>query len=200
MAETTNPTPPAPAGVPPAAAPAAGTAATAGAAATAAAGAAASAVSFISRVLTNAAPTFRFVVLVNGAPYGVFTECDLPVVSWKMEPVREGGLNTRVHQLMGRREETTLTLKNGVGTSPFIAWYLATMAGIFDVPGLGLRRTVTVILLNSLKIPVMTWHIEDAMPKKWTGPQLKTSENSVAVQTLELVCGEITIIPGLGIG
>jgi phage tail-like protein len=162
--------------------------------------AAATAISSISRVLTNAAPTFRFVVLVNGAPYGVFTECDLPVVEWETLPVKEGGLNTRVHHLLGRRKETKLTLKNGVGTSAFIAWYLTAMAGVFDVPGAGLRRAVTVILLNSLKVPVMTWHIEDAMPTKWAGPQLKTSENSVAVQTLELVCGEITIIPGLGIG
>lgn len=156
--------------------------------------------SSISRVLTNATPTFRFVVLVNEAPYGVFTDCDLPVVEWKMEPIREGGLNTRVHQLLGRRQETTLTLKNGVGTSPLIDWYLAIMAGDFNAQGLGLRRTVTIILLNSLKTPVMTWHIEDAMPKKWTGPQLKTNENSVAVQTLELVCGEITITPGSGLG
>ena len=155
--------------------------------------------STISRVLTNATPSFRFVVLVNETPYGVFTDCDLPVVEWKMEPIREGGLNTRVHQLLGRRQETTLTLKNGVGTSPLIEWYLATMAGNFAVQG-GLRRTATIILLNSLKVPVMTWHIEEVMPKKWTGPQLKTSENSVAVQTLELVCGEITIVaaPGLG--
>lgn len=154
----------------------------------------------LGRLFTNAAPAFRFVVMVNGAPYGVFTECDLPVVEWDLVPIREGGLNTRVHQLLGRRKEAKLTLKNGVGTSAFIAWYISTMAGIFDVPGLGLRRSVTVVLLNSLKIPVMTWHIENAMPVKWSGPQLKTSENSVAVQSLELICGEITIIPGVGFG
>ncbi|MBE2222323.1 MAG: phage tail protein [Anaerolineae bacterium] len=154
----------------------------------------------LSRIFTNAAPTFRFVVMVNGAPYGVFTECDLPVVEWDLTPVREGGLNTRVHQLLGRRKEARLTLKNGVGTSAFIAWYLSTMAGVFDTQGAGLRRSVTVILLNSLKIPVMTWHIENAMPVKWSGPQLKTSENSVAIQSLELICGEITITPGVGLG
>jgi phage tail-like protein len=158
------------------------------------------ALSRLSRVITNAAPTFRFVVMVNGAPYGVFSECDLPVVEWETQPIKEGGLNTRVHHLLGRRKETKLTLKNGVGTSAFIAWYLATMAGIFDAPGAGLRRSVTVILLNSLKVPVMTWHIEEALPTKWSGPQLKTSENSVAIQSLELSCGEITIIPGVGLG
>lgn len=158
------------------------------------------ALSMISRILTNAAPTFRFVVLVNEAPYGVFTECDLPVVEWETQVIKEGGLNSHVHHLLGRRKETKITLKNGVGTSAFISWYLMTMAGVFDLPGMGLRRSVTVILLNSLKIPVMTWYIENAMPTKWSGPQLKTSENSVAVQSLELSCGEITIIPGVGLG
>lgn len=154
----------------------------------------------ISRVITNAAPTFRFVVTVNGAPYGVFTECDLPVVEWEIQPIKEGGLNTRVHNLIGRRKESKLTLKNGVGTSLLLGWYLATMEGSFNLPGLGLRRTVTILLLNALKMPVMTWNVEHAMPTKWAGPQLKTGENTIAVQTLEMVCGDITIIPGIGIG
>jgi len=156
------------------------------------------AISSFTRVLTNAQPTFRFIVLVNGAPYGVFTECDLPVVGWETQTIKEGGLNTHVHQLLGRRKESSMTFKNGVGTSAFIAWYLMVMSGVFNVPALGLRRAVTVILLNPLKIPVMTWHVSNAMPTEWSGPQLKTSENSIAIQTLKLICSDVTIIPGIG--
>jgi len=156
------------------------------------------AVSNFTRVLTNAQPTFRFIVLVNGAPYGVFTECDLPVVGWETQTIKEGGLNNRVHQLLGRRKESSMTFKNGVGTSAFIAWYLLVMNGVFNIPALKLRRAVTVILLNPLKIPVMTWHVSNAMPTEWSGPQLKTSDNSVAIQTLKLICGDVTIIPGMG--
>ncbi len=156
------------------------------------------AVSNFTRVLTNAQPTFRFIVLVNGAPYGVFTECDLPVVGWETQTIKEGGLNSRVHQLLGRRKESSMTFKNGVGTSAFIAWYLLVMNGVFNIPALKLRRAVTVILLNPLKIPVMTWHVSNAMPTEWSGPQLKTSDNSVAIQTLKLICGDVTIIPGIG--
>lgn len=154
----------------------------------------------LSRVLTNAAPTFRFIVTVNGAPYGVFTECDLPVISWDLDPVKEGGLNSYTHQLLGRRKDATLTLKNGVGTSLLVTWYIATMNESFTSSAAPLRRTITVILLNSLKIPVMTWNIDKAMPTKWSGPQLKTSENSVAIQSLEFSCGEVTVIPGAGFG
>ncbi len=156
------------------------------------------AISNFTRVLTNAQPTFRFIVLVNGAPYGIFTECDLPVVGWETQTIKEGGLNTHVHQLLGRRKESSMTFKNGVGTSAFIAWYLLVMGGVFNIPALGLRRAVTVILLNPLKIPVMTWHVSNAMPTEWSGPQLKTSENSIAIQTLKLICGDVTLIPGIG--
>jgi len=156
------------------------------------------AVTQFTRVLTNAQPTFRFIVLVNGAPYGIFTECDLPVVGWETQNIKEGGLNTYTHQLLGRRKESSMTFKNGVGTSAFIAWYLLVMGGVFNIPALGLRRAVTVILLNPLKIPVMVWHVSDAMPTEWSGPQLKTSDNSIAIQTLKLICGDVTIIPGVG--
>lgn len=150
----------------------------------------------LSRVITNAFPSFRFVVTVNGAPYGVFTECSLPVIDWEFEPVKEGGLNTHIHTLIGRRKETRFTLKNGVGTSALVSWYMLTMAEEFTTPGMGLRRTVTIVLLNSLKIPVMTWNISEAFPLKWTGPQLNAGENSVAIQTLEFAGGEVVVAPG----
>jgi hypothetical protein len=37
-------------------------------------------------------------------------------------------------------------------------------------------------------------NIEQAYPVKWTGPTLKTDDNTVAIQTIELACGEITIV------
>ncbi len=150
----------------------------------------------LSRVITNAFPSFRFIVTVNGAPHGVFTECSLPVIDWEFEPVKEGGLNTHIHTLIGRRKETRFTLKNGVGTSLLVSWYMSTMAEEFLTSSTDLRRTVTITLLNSLKIPVMAWNISDAFPLKWTGPQLNTGENTVAVQTLEFAGGEVVVVPG----
>jgi phage tail-like protein len=149
-----------------------------------------------SRSSINAAPSFRFVVAVNDAPYGVFTECSLPVVDWHTDPVTEGGLNTHVHTLIGRRKETRFTLKNGVGTGKLVSWYLATMAGDFTNSDRPLRRSVTITLKDSRKKTVMTWHIREAFPIKWTGPQLNTGDNTVAIQTLEFAGGEVTITPG----
>jgi phage tail-like protein len=138
------------------------------------------------RALTNAA--FRFVVLVDGVPVGAFTECTLPTIEWSVKEIKEGGLNNYVHQLPDRRNKATLTLKNGVGLMDhLLVWYLMTMNQTFW------RRRITIILYTSLMVPVMVWHIEDALPIKWESPTLKTDDNSVAIQTLQFSCGEIMI-------
>lgn len=133
---------------------------------------------------------YRFVVEVDGERYGAFTECTLPVIEWEVEEVKEGGLNSFVHQLPGRRKRASLTLKNGVGTSALLEWYVETMDESFS------RRSVTITLLNVERDPVMTWSMLDALPVKWTGPQLKSDENGVAIQTLEFVFGDMMVEEG----
>jgi phage tail-like protein len=143
-----------------------------------------SALEFLNLVTAS----FRFVVAVDGSPTAAFTECTLPTIEWDAEMIKEGGLNTYVHQLPGRRKQTTITLKNGVGiASDLMAWYIATMNEKFR------RRRVTITLLNRYHAPIMVWHIENAYPRKWTGPQLQTDDNTIAIQTLELACGEVII-------
>ena len=151
------------------------------------------------RTESNTTSSFRFVVLVNGATYGVFTECQLPTVSWATQEIKEGGLNKYTHILPGRREKATITFKNGVGKGSMLSWYISVMNEDFSGESNGLRRNVTIQLLNSLKAPAMTWHVHEAMPTKWSGPLLKTSENSVAIQSLELSCGEIVVESGSSI-
>jgi len=135
-------------------------------------------------------PGFRFVVDIAGIAHGVFTECTLPTIDWDIEEVKEGGLNTYVHQLPGRRKSARITLKNGVGTNALMDWYIDTMSETFT------RRKITIKLLNSkdkLTKPIMTWDIEAAYPVKWSGPQLNSGDNSIAIQTLEFACGKITM-------
>jgi phage tail-like protein len=137
------------------------------------------------RILTNAA--FRFTVEIDGERQGAFIECSLPNIEWEVEEIKEGGLNTYTHQLPGRRKAARITLKNGVGKSSLLDWYFSTMSESFS------RKPVTITLLDPRQNPVLTWHIKDAYPVKWAGPQLKTDANNVAIQSLDLACGEITV-------
>lgn len=139
----------------------------------------------ISRTTTHAA--FRFVVDIDNAPQAAFMECTLPTIEWEVEELKEGGLNSFTHQLPGRRKGARITLKNGVGRNGLVTWTLKTMGGEF------VRKSITVKLLDSKLTPVMSWHLQGAYPVKWSGPQLRTTENTVAIQTLELVCSEIAV-------
>ena len=137
--------------------------------------------------------SFRFVVNIDGEAVGAFTECTLPTIEWEMEEIKEGGLNSAVHQLPGHLKSSTITLKNGIGiVDNLLAWCVDAMNQKFT------RRGVTVKMYNAFKETVMTWSIKDALPKRWSAPQLQADSNTVAIQTLELICGEVTVEKGDG--
>ena len=137
------------------------------------------------RGAANAA--FRFVVAVDGEKLGAFTECTLPTIEWDVAQVPEGGLNFYVHQLPRQRKPSTLQLKNGVGQGALLDWYIKSMDS--RPP----RKTVTVSLLNAERESIITWRLANAFPTKWEGTQLKSDATTVAVQTLVLACGEVTV-------
>ena len=142
------------------------------------------------RQLTHAA--FRFVVDIAGDPQAAFTECSLPSLEWEVEEVKEGGQNQYTHSLPGRRKPARVSLKNGVGKSTLLDWYIAALAKTTE------RKKITITLMDLPRSPVLVWNIEDAYPIKWIGPQLKSDDNTIAIQTLELVCGHITVSAGAG--
>jgi phage tail-like protein len=149
---------------------------------------------FLSQNLRNAYPAFRFTLEVADTYAGVFSECTLPNIEWDMEEVKEGGLNTYVHQLPGQQKSSSrIVLKTGVMKGPLSAlanWYIDSMKATFA------RKTVTVKLLNSKGKPLFTWQLHDAFPVKWTAPQLKSDSNALAINTLELACGKIDVTLG----
>lgn len=138
-------------------------------------------------ITRTSVPSFRFVVDIENKRIAAFTECTLPVIEWEVEQVKEGGLNSYIHQLPGRRKGAKLTLKNGVGKSDLLDWFMECMNQTYK------RKPITIKLLNSQKQSVMKWDITGALPIKWTGPSLKSSDNNIAIQSLEFVCNEITV-------
>ncbi len=135
--------------------------------------------------LTHA--SFRFVIDIDGDRQGAFTECTLPVVEWDAEEIKEGGLNSYTHLLPGRLKPARVTLKNGIGKNKLLDWYIDSMNQKFT------RKTVTISVLDSYRKPVQTWNINEACPVKLTGPELRSDSNTIAIQSLEFICGEVTI-------
>ena len=131
---------------------------------------------------------FRFVVELDNRTVAAFTECSLPTISWKTQEIIEGGLNTHTHEMIGPRQKSQLSLRRGLAVSTeLFDWYVKTLNQQVE------RKRVTVLLLDHSRKPMMTWFIEDALPIKWTGPKLEAEAKTVAIETLELSCGRITI-------
>ena len=136
-------------------------------------------------------PAFRFIVQIDGRNIGAFLDCKLPPLKWKTQEIKEGGLNTHPHELFGPRKKTKLMLQRGVGiTGDLLDWYAAALSGRM------IRKTVAIILLDNQGNQVVTWTIEGAFPIDWKGPKLETKSKAIAIETLSLSCGRITVTKG----
>lgn len=133
--------------------------------------------------------TFRFSVDIGGKNWlGVFTECSLPPVEWNVEEIKEGGRNDYIHQIIGHRKAGKVTLKHGLTKKyELMSWY----AEMMDENYKNYKKTVTITMLDSEHKPVLRWNLQNAFPTKVTWPELKTGDNAVAIQTLELAVGHV---------
>ena len=131
-------------------------------------------------------PSFRFTVEIEGINQAIFTECTLPDVAWDALEIKEGGQNQLVHQLPGRRKSGKITLKSGLGKADLIRWYQKCMGEQW------IRKDVTVKLLDLGKNDVISWKLSKAFPTKWAGPNLKSDDSSIAIETLELAYQSLT--------
>lgn len=146
-------------------------------------------------IRSAANPGFRFIVEIYGDKnkknkiQGVFTECTLPTLEWEVQEIKEGGMNDYSHRLPVRQKGARLTLKNGLGVNDLLDWCIdsITMGESFE------RKAITVTLCNVSNSPLISWTMLNAYPVKWTAPGLKSDDNTIAIQTLELVGDKVTV-------
>ncbi len=132
---------------------------------------------------TEAHAAFRFAVQIEGITEAVFTECTLPTLEVEVHQQMEGGLNNAVHHLPGRVKAGKITLKRGISSSDkLFAWYMDIAQGKISSS----RRTVSVVMYDSLLEELMRWNFEGAFPSRWTGPSFVSGNSALAIETLEL--------------
>jgi phage tail-like protein len=128
--------------------------------------------------------SFRFSVAVDGINYAAFTEFTLPSLTVETQDIKEGGQNTFAHKLPIRVTTGSATLKHGISTDfALLNWYLDVLKGDMTAA----TRQITVVMYNEGTLPLMTWTFRNAYPVKWSGPQFKTDNNTVAIEEIEFV-------------
>lgn len=136
-------------------------------------------------------PTFRYVVDIDNQRVGAFLDCKLPTLQWKTIEIKEGGLNDYTHELIERRKKAKLILKRGVGvTTHLLDWYSDTLQ--LNI----VRKQVSISMLDHGLNTVVKWVFEDTYPIKWQGPKLQSKAKAIAIETLTLSCGRMTVQAG----
>jgi phage tail-like protein len=107
------------------------------------------------------------------------------------EELPEGGENRFVQKYPLRAKYPELVLKRGllVGSSVF-EWMRAAIQDFQILP-----TSVFVMLLNREHEALMTWHLVNAYPTKWTLGDLNASGNTVAIETLQMYYQYFTVDP-----
>lgn len=124
---------------------------------------------------------YRFLVEIDSLIVAGFSEVTGLEMEMEMEEYQEGGVNTHSHKLPKRTGYANLTLRRGLTDSQALwRWIQDAVNGKVE------RRSGRIFLLDSNGRPSWGWGFRDAYPVKWTGPEFRADQSSVAVESLDL--------------
>lgn len=127
-------------------------------------------------------PKFHFRVEWGGAKIG-FSEVSGLSVETDVVEYRDGS-SPEFHKIKmpGMQKFGNITLKRGIfqGDNDYYKWWNTVALNTIE------RRDVTISLLNENHEPVVVWKIKNAWPSKVQSTDLKSDDNGVAIESIEL--------------
>jgi phage tail-like protein len=109
---------------------------------------------------------------------GYFCRCSGLKMSCDVLEYQEGGNNDFIHQLPGPIRYPRLILSRGLtNEEALLKWFFAARSQVQ-----GKEITLTLQGPGSERV----WTFADAFPVEWTGPELDSSANDPATETLEI--------------
>lgn len=131
---------------------------------------------------------FNFVVQIDGVNVAGFSEVSGLTTETDVIEYREGNEDITPRKLPGLRKYANITLKRGFTDSQDLwKWRQTVMQGKTE------RKSGTIILQNEQRQPALKWSFKEAWPRKWEGPSLNAKNNEIAIETLEIVCEDISL-------
>lgn len=138
---------------------------------------------------------FHFKVEISGAT-GMNTDTEQRFqevsglsVEIETEVLKEGGENRFEYKLPRRTKYPNLVLKRGLlRESAFISWFKDAINAFYSVNPFDSFKPadITITLLDEADLPVAIWQVMQAYPVKWSMTDLRSSENAVVIETMEL--------------
>lgn len=134
----------------------------------------------------------RFLVEIDSLVVAGFSEVSGLEVELETEEYEEGGINTHTHSLPKRFGYPNLVFERGMTDSRTLwQWVEDALNGRIE------RKSGRVFLQDSLGESTWGWEFHEAYPVRWSGPELRADQASVAVETLELTHNGLVTMEGL---
>ena len=118
-----------------------------------------------------------------------FSEVSGLSVETGTEEFAEGGENRFIQKYPVRTRFPELTLKRGLLINSKIADWIKKSINELDIE----PQNVDVTLLNNKHEPLMTWHLVNAYPTKWSVSDFNASNNAIVVESLQFFYQYYTI-------
>jgi phage tail-like protein len=123
----------------------------------------------------------RFWVQLGQVEIAGFQECTGFGMETEVFEYSEGGLNSFTHKLPVRVKYKNITLKRGLDEGQdLFRWYTRAASG--DIQ----RQNISILVYDSKGNQVRKWDLQNAWPCKWSGPDLKTEQGAVAIESVEI--------------
>jgi phage tail-like protein len=98
------------------------------------------------------------------------------------EEVAEGGENRFLQKYPVQTKYTDLVLKRGLTKNSEVTdWIDECIQQLIITP-----KNIDIMLLDEEHTPLMTWHLVNAYPIKWTVSDFSARNNAIVVETLQL--------------
>ncbi|HEY9698910.1 MAG TPA: phage tail protein [Trichocoleus sp.] len=136
---------------------------------------------------------FHFKVEVLGLPpndHDVrFTEVSGLSTELATEEIAEGGENRFLQKYPTRTKYPELVLKRGLLLNSEILTWVRQCIEDFQIQ----PKNIDVKLLNENHQPLLTWHIANAYPTRWSVSDLNSTGNAVVIESLQFFYQYFTV-------
>lgn len=130
--------------------------------------------------------SFHFKVEVLGLPPNDhdarFTEVGGLSVEIGTEEIAEGGENRFIQKFPTRTKYSELVLKRGLLLNSEIFNWIKQCVEDLKIT----LKNLDVKLLNEKHEPLLTWHVYNAYPTKWSVSDLNANSNTVVIESLQI--------------
>lgn len=123
---------------------------------------------------------FRFLIEIEGIASAAFARVKGLAREIKHESIREGGVNDYEHKLMSQVSYPPLVLERGLALPNL--WQWAEEAA----NGRAVRHKVSIRLQNEAGQPTWAWHVDHALPVKWSCSDIDAHSSQVLMESIEL--------------